>query len=202
MTLPQSPDNPKLLIVDDDRLVLAMLSKGLKNAGYNVAQASSAELALELIETFKPDLAVLDISMPGMSGLSLAARLTEYSPVPFIFLTAYADEETVREATRSGAIGYLVKPVDTAQLIPAIEAGLARATDIAQLQKSEQNLTHALSTSREISVAIGIIMARARLDQHGAFQSLRSQARRARQDMQTTAKTVISALETLNQFQP
>ncbi|MGE4126260.1 MAG: response regulator [Pusillimonas sp.] len=145
MTPAVSPDSPKLLIVDDDRLVLAMLSKGLKNAGYTVAQASSGEQALTIRDSFQPDLAVLDISMPGMSGLTLATRLTETNPIPFIFLTAYADEETVREATRCGAIGYLVKPVDTAQLIPAIEAGLARATEIAQLQKSEENLTHALS---------------------------------------------------------
>ncbi len=200
MTPAVSPDSPKLLIVDDDRLVLAMLSKGLKNAGYTVAQASSGEQALTIRDSFQPDLAVLDISMPGMSGLTLATRLTETNPIPFIFLTAYADEETVREATRCGAIGYLVKPVDTAQLIPAIEAGLARATEIAQLQKSEENLTHALSTSREISVAIGIIMERAKLDQHSAFQALRAQARNSRQDMQSMAKAIIDALETLNQF--
>ena len=200
MTLTASPDTPKLLIVDDDRLVLAMLSKGLKNAGYLVAEASSGEQALAIRDSFQPDLAVLDISMPGMSGLTLATRLAETEPIPFIFLTAYADEETVREATRCGAIGYLVKPVDTAQLIPAIEAGLARASDIAQLQRSEENLTHALSTSREISVAIGIIMERAQLDQHSAFQALRAQARRSRQDMQSMAKSIISALETLNQF--
>ncbi|MFA7624588.1 MAG: response regulator [Pusillimonas sp.] len=200
MTPAVSPDSPKLLIVDDDRLVLAMLSKGLKNAGYTVAQASSGEQALTIRDSFQPDLAVLDISMPGMSGLTLATRLTETNPIPFIFLTAYADEETVREATRCGAIGYLVKPVDTAQLIPAIEAGLARATEIAQLQKSEENLTHALSTSREISVAIGIIMERAKLDQHSAFQALRAQARNSRQDMQSMAKAIIGALETLNQF--
>lgn len=192
-------DSPQLLLVDDDRLVLAMLSKGLKNAGFNVLAASSGEQALTLSEANPPDLAILDISMPDMSGLTLAGRLTRLAPVPVIFLTAYADDDTVSEATRCGAIGYLVKPVDTAQLIPAVKAGLARYADIMQLQKSEENLTHALNTTREISIAIGIMMERARLDQQGAFQTIRTHARRSRQDMQSVAKSIISALELLNQ---
>ncbi|OXR50504.1 response regulator [Pusillimonas sp. T2] len=191
---------PHLLVVDDDRLVLATLSKGLKYAGFTVSEAYSGEQALQLLQDITPDLAILDISMPGVSGLDVARQLRANTQIPFIFLTAYGDEETVKEATESGAVGYLVKPIDTAQLIPAIKAGLARAADIVELQRSEAQLNHALESSREISIAVGIIMERARLDHEKAFQALRSQARRTRRQVQDLAKSLIAAHETLSQF--
>lgn len=197
---PSAAVKPHLLVVDDDRLVLATLSKGLKYAGFAVTEAYSGEQALQLLQDLTPDLAILDISMPGVSGLEVARQLRAETQVPFIFLTAYGDEETVKEATESGAVGYLVKPIDTAQLIPAIKAGLARAADIVELQRNEAHLNQALESSREISIAIGIIMERARLDHDRAFQALRAQARRTRRQVQDLAKSLIAAHETLSQF--
>jgi response regulator NasT len=194
------PSQRKLLVVDDDRLVLAMLSKGLKHANYEVVTACSGEQALNELENFSPDLAILDIGMPGVSGLDVARKLRSETTIPFLFLTAYGDHETVKEATASGAVGYLVKPVDTAQLIPAIEAGLARAGEIHTLQRSEEQLNQALNSSREISVAVGIIMERTRLDHEDAFQALRAQARSKRLPVHDLARTLIEAHETLNQF--
>jgi response regulator NasT len=189
-----------LMVVDDDRLVLSLLTKGLRHAGYEVSSAHSAERALELLQTTTPDLLILDISMPGISGLELARRLREQALAPFIFLTAYGDDETVREATAAGAVGYLVKPIDTAQLVPAVEAGLARAAEICELQKNEQTLNQALTATREISVAVGIIMERARTDRDSAFQALRSQARNSRVQVHELAQSLIAAHEMLNRF--
>lgn len=188
----------QLLIVDDDRLVLAMLSKGLRHAGYGVSQAQTGEQALEMLADSMPDLVILDIGMPGVSGLAVAHHLRQETRVPFMFLTAYGDDDTVREATESGAVGYLVKPVDTAQLVPAIEAGLARAADIQRLQSQGESLSRALTSSREISVAVGIIMERARVDERKAFEMLRAQARSGRRPLQDLARAVIDAHEMLN----
>lgn len=190
----------KLLVVDDDRLVLTMLSNGLKSANYEVVTASSGQEALDQLQTFTPDLVILDIGMTGVSGLDVARTLRVETTIPFLFLTAYADHETVEEATESGAVGYLVKPVDTAQLIPAIEAGLARACEIYHLQRTEDQLNQALSSSREISVAVGIIMERARLDHDDAFNALRSQARSTRQPVHELARSLIEAHNMLNRF--
>lgn len=190
----------KLLVVDDDRLVLAMLSSGLKHANYEVVTASSGKEAINRLESFIPDLAILDIGMADISGLDIGRKLRSETTIPFLFLTAYADQETVQAASECGAVGYLVKPVDTGQLIPAVEAGLARAVEIHALQRTESQLNQALSSSRAISVAVGIIMERARLDHDGAFQALRSQARRTRQPVHDLAQSLIKAHEILNQF--
>lgn len=192
------PARRELLIVDDDRLVLAMLSKGLRHAGYGVTEAQTGEQALDMLAGATPDLVILDIGMPGVSGLAVAHHLRRETRVPFMFLTAYGDEETVREATESGAVGYLVKPVETAQVVPAIEAGLARAADIARLESQGDSLTRALDSSRHISVAVGIIMERARVDERKAFEMLRSQARSARRPLQELARAIIEAHEMLN----
>jgi len=194
------PARQRVLIVDDDRLVLTVFSKGLRQAGYDVLEASSAEQALEIIAASTPDIAVLDVSMPGISGLELARRLRKTSAIPFIFLSAYGDNEIVREAVEHGAVGYLVKPVDTAQIVPSIEAGLARAADIANLHRNEEKLTSALLNSRETSIATGILMERFRLTRNQAFEKLRNHARQSRRTVHDVATELAQAQETLNQF--
>ena len=92
----------KVLLVDDDRLVLATLCKGLEQAGYAVQGCASAEEARRILAIERPDIAVLDLRMPGESGLDLARQLIEPPSVPFLFLTAYSEEEVVRQAVEQG----------------------------------------------------------------------------------------------------
>jgi response regulator NasT len=115
-----------ILVVDDDRLVLAALSEGLRAAGYRVTGAASGDDALAMASRNAPDLALLDVRMPGMDGIELGRRLRELADVPFLFLSAYGDRETVGQAVEEGALGYLVKPLDIAQILPAIDAALGR----------------------------------------------------------------------------
>lgn len=140
-----------ILTVDDDRVLLARLDVGMRKAGYEVLQATSAEQALELVAQRVPDLALLDISMPGMSGLELAQRLRRETSVPFMFLSSHANKDIVREAAEHGAIGYLVKPVDAKQLVPAVEAALLRAQEIRHLRSIGAELAAALATGRKVS---------------------------------------------------
>src|SRR3989338_11581859 len=145
----------KILLVDDDRLVLSTLSSGLSRAGYSVNTAESADDAEAFLASGeRPDLAILDVNMPGRSGLELAERLHSFDHIPFMLLTAYSDREIVDRASACGALGYLVKPVDTPQLLPAIKAALARAEDIQSLQATGRQLQEALDNEREISIAI------------------------------------------------
>jgi diguanylate cyclase (GGDEF)-like protein len=141
-----------ILTVDDDRVLLAVLYIGMRNAGYDIIQATSAEEALQLIQDRTPDLAILDISMPGgMSGLELAKQLRETTSIPFMFLTSHRGVDIVREAARNGAVGYLVKPVNMMHIIPAVEAALVRAAEIRQLQRIGAELTNALASGRRAS---------------------------------------------------
>ena len=103
----------KILVVDDDRLVLATVTHGLSQAGYEVIDADNGDDAILLAREHKPDLALLDIRMEGMSGFDVAAYLREHLHVPFMFLSAFADDDTVQQVKALGAVAYLVKPDGT-----------------------------------------------------------------------------------------
>ncbi|MDO8300660.1 diguanylate cyclase [Lacisediminimonas sp.] len=140
-----------ILTVDDDRVLLARLNAGMGRAGYEVLQATTAQEAIELLAQRVPDLALLDISMPGMSGMELARYLRRETSVPFMFLSSHVQDDIVRQAAEHGAIGYLVKPIDTTQLIPALEAALMRAQEISHLRLIGADLAAALATGRKVS---------------------------------------------------
>lgn len=192
----------KVLLVDDDRLVLATMTSGLEQAGYAVQACASAEAAQRILAVAHPDIAVLDVRMPGQSGLDLARYLREETDVPFIFLTAYSEGEIVRQAAENGALGYLVKPADIPQLVPAIEAALARAADLRHLRTTGEQLQTALNENREVSMAVGLIMERRKLDRQGAFEMLRTHARSQRRKIGEVAQEILAAAEVLNVNKP
>lgn len=192
-------ESKQLLLLDDDRLVQATLGEGLRQAGYRVVTASSVEEAEEVLAGGGIDLAILDVRMPGLTGLDLARRLhAADSEVPFIFLTAYSDEELVEQASEAGAMGYVVKPADPDRLVPAIEAAFARAVDARKLRETGRQLQTALDADRDVSLAIGIIMERRRLGRQEAFELLRGQARAERRKLIELAREVVLAAEKLN----
>ena len=115
----------KILVVDDDRLVLATVAHGLAQAGYEVIDADNGDDAILLARQHRPDLALLDIRMEGKSGFDVAAYLREYLQVPFMFLSAFADDETVQQVKALGAVAYLAKPLDIGQILPAVAAAFA-----------------------------------------------------------------------------
>ena len=185
-----------VLVVDDDRLVLAALAEGLRGAGYRVTGAASAEDALAAAGREVPDLALLDVRMPGMSGIELGGRLRE-AGVPFLYLSAYGDREAVENALDEGALGYLVKPLDIQQIVPSIEAALVRARDLRKLRETEAQLSAALSGTREISMAVGLLMMRDRLNREDAFELLRANARAQRRTVVEIAKELLGSAEKL-----
>jgi response regulator NasT len=197
LKLEETMTTPRILLVDDDRLVLATMSEGLRHHGFEVQTASSGEQALAQVESDPPQLAILDIRMPGMSGIETARYLKQDGRVPFMFLSAYGDEEVVREATEEGALGYLVKPVDVAQVVPSLRAALARAKDIAALKTNGTRLQIALNQNRETSMAVGLVMERYRLTREQAFEALRYHARSQRRKLEEVALDLISAAEQL-----
>jgi response regulator NasT len=184
-----------ILVVDDDRLVLAALAEGLRGAGYRVTGAGSGEDALASVARDAPDLALLDVRMPGMSGIELGRQLREQFGVPFLYLSAYGDQDMVQQAVSEGALGYLVKPLDIQQIAPSIEAALTRADEIGMLRKGEEQLNRALTGSREISMAVGLLMMRDRINRDQAFDLLRSNARSRRRPIAEIAEQLLSSAE-------
>lgn len=188
----------KILIVDDDRVILNILAEGLRELGYEVSTSVSGVDALKLVREAAHDLAILDMRMPEMSGLELARVLKVENLAPFVFLSAFGDENDVRDASEAGALGYLVKPVDIPQLVPFIEAAMARGREIDMLRNTTDQLQQALRVEQKTRTAVGIIMERKGLDRQEAFELLRARARAQRRKIGEVADELIAALEGMN----
>lgn len=191
---PTGPKRGHVLLVEDDRLVLVTVARGLRDAGFLVDTAESAEDAQEwLAQGCRPDLALLDMCMPGEDGLWLAQRLRELDRVPFLIFSAYGEAEFVRRASALGALAYLVKPLDVAQLVPALETALERAREWHAMREAQADLQAALDADRDISVAVGLAMAYHRLPRAQAFDLLRKSARTQRRKLADVARQLIAA---------
>ena len=116
----------RILVVDDDRLVLATVTHGLMQAGYDIINADNGDDAILLARQHRPDLALLDIRMEGKSGFDVAATLRDAYRIPFMFLSAFSDPATLAQVQALGALAYLVKPLDVGQIVPAVEAAFVR----------------------------------------------------------------------------
>lgn len=176
----------RILIADDDRLVLLTLADGLREAGFEVIEASDGLQALALCRDKTLALALLDIRMPGLDGLELARRLRDETTVPFLFLSAYDDEEFVQRAAEIGALGYLVKPLTVAAMLPTVRTALARAHEI-------NGLKGAIDSNRTIATAVGMLMRDHGIDQARAFAKLRQQARDQRRKLVDLARGMVEA---------
>jgi response regulator NasT len=200
--MPESSPRPLVLLVDDDRLVLATLGSGLRQAGYEVIEAANGHEALLRVRERTPDLALVDVRMPEVSGIELTRQLQANADVPVLFLSAYSDAETVSQAAEHGALGYLVKPLDVTQIVPAIEAALRRAAEIRALKERGAQLQTALSQGREAAMAVGILMERFKLDRDDAFDALRTYARSERKKLRDVAAGLVTAVEGVNTVVP
>jgi two-component system, response regulator PdtaR len=199
MVLKAASNDKTLLLVDDDRLVLITLAQGLSDKGYKILTAESVDEAEVLLSSGeRPDLAILDVNMPGKNGLYLAERLLSFDHIPFIFLSAYSNQAFVERATECGALGYMIKPIDSPQLVPTIEAALARAKELRHLKNTERDLQTALDNERLVSVAVGITMMQYRLERKAAFELLRNAARSQRRKLAEIATDVVASVEKLN----
>lgn len=182
-----------ILLVEDDRLVLHTIAKGLRAAGFRTLEADSGEMAAHLCLKDRPDLAVLDMRLSGMSGIDFARWLKTTLGVPFLIFSAYDDTEIVEDAAELGALGYLVKPLDVPQMLPTIRTALQRAQEIQKLQQAELDLSTALKTSRCISMAIGLLMQRFEIGADASFDALRAYCRSQRLRMIDVATQIVES---------
>ena len=183
-----------ILVVDDDRLVLATLAHGLSQAGYDVIDADNGDDAILLAREHRPDLALLDIRMQGKSGFDVAAYLREHDHTPFMFLSAFADEQTAAQVKALGAVAYLVKPLDIGQILPVVDTAFAnlgvRAADAAVAADPAM-------PAPEVLMAVGVLMHRYSLTRAAAFERLHRMAAAESMTMPAQANRLLEAVELL-----
>ncbi|WP_422017128.1 response regulator [Roseateles sp.] len=190
----------KVLVVDDDRLVLATLSYGLTQAGFEVIDADNGDDAILLAREHRPELALLDIRMEGLTGFDVAAYLREYLQTPFMFLSAFADEATVAKVKELGAVAYLVKPLDISQIVPAVEAAFARTATPAAAPapaKPAAEPSELPTVLDPTSMAVGVLMHRYSLPRDEALARLTSLAAADGHSLPEQARRVVDAVELL-----
>jgi len=184
---------PLVMVVDDDRLVLATLVAGLKQAGLEVIETDNGDDAILLARKHKPKLAILDMRMQGKSGMDVARYLAANTDTGFMFLSAFGDSDIVDEAMKMGALGYLVKPVDVRQIVPAVRAALSRSDDEKVKQPSKPT-----GEGRDELIAIGILMGSFRLDYDLALEKLHAQAKTEGKQVSELAADMVNAANRLN----
>ena len=166
--------------------------------------ADNGDDAILLAREHRPDLALLDIRMEGMSGFDVAAYLREYLQTPFMFLSAFADDDTVAKVKALGAVAYLVKPLDIHQIVPAVEAAFAKRSDrpAAAAAPEVQPAPLALPAGTEalqqlVPIALGILMHRYSLSRQEALSRLRRLADAESRSLNEQAQRLIEAVELL-----
>ena len=186
----------KILVVDDDRLVLATVTHGLTEAGFEVIDADNGSEAILLAREHRPDLALLDIRMEGKSGFDVAEVLRDKYRIPFMFLSAFADDATKARVQDLGAVAYLVKPLEVNRIVPTVEAALQRlhgaaAPAVAPAPVARDPLAD------PVALAVGALMHRHSLARADAWQRLQRLAAEQGLSVAAQAERVLAAIEEL-----
>jgi len=185
------PSPVRIVVAEDEALIRMDLVEMLAEAGYDVlAQASDGAQAIELVKAHKPDLAIRDVKMPILDGISAAEEIISLCPV--LMLTAFSQRELVDRARDAGVMAYVLKPFTINDLVPAIEIAISRHTQMRSLADEVADLHQRLETRKTIDRAKGILMAALNLTEPQAFSWIQKAAMDRRLTMREVAEAVIS----------
>jgi len=189
---PVRPKSPiRIVVAEDEALIRMDLVEMLREAGYEVVgEAADGAQAIELAQLHKPDLAILDVKMPVLDGISAAEKIINIAPV--LMLTAFSQRELVERARDAGVMAYVVKPFSIGDLIPAIEIAISRHTQMRSLADEVADLHERLETRKLIDRAKGILMQALNLSEPEAFSWIQRAAMDRRLTMKEVAAAVIS----------
>ncbi|ASY17163.1 ANTAR domain-containing response regulator [Candidatus Planktophila versatilis] len=181
----------RILVAEDEALIRMDLVEMLQEAGYEViAQATNGEEAIALALEHQPDLAILDVKMPVLDGISAAEKIIATAPV--LMLTAFSQRELIDRARDAGVMAYVVKPFTIGDLVPAIEIAISRHTQMQSLALEVADLHERLETRKIIDRAKGILMKALNLSEPEAFSWIQRAAMDRRLSMKEVAQAVIS----------
>ena len=191
MNIERTQEPVRIVVAEDEALIRMDLVEMLGEAGYLVvAQASDGAEAIALVAEHKPDLAILDVKMPILDGISAAEEIIATCPV--LMLTAFSQRELVDRARDAGVMAYVLKPFTINDLVPAIEIAISRHVQMKTLAEEVADLHDRLETRKIIDRAKGILMAALNLTEPQAFSWIQKAAMDRRLSMKEVAQAVIS----------
>ena len=181
----------KILVAEDETIIRLDLVEMLTDAGYEVvAQAENGAIAIEMAKKYQPDLAILDVKMPEVDGITAAEQIISISPV--LMLTAFSQRELVERARDAGVMAYVVKPFSIGDLVPAIEIAISRHRQMKTLEAEVADLYERLETRKTIDRAKGILMKAMNLSEPESFNWIQKTAMDRRISMKQVAQAIIS----------
>jgi response regulator NasT len=182
----------RVVIAEDEALIRLDLKEMLEEEGYSVvAEAADGETAVEKVTALRPDLAILDVKMPILDGISAAERIAADRITPVVILTAFSQRELVERARDAGAMAYLVKPFTKADLVPAIEMAVSRYTEIKALDEEVNTLKDRLEVRKLLDRAKGLLQSEHGLTEPQAFRWIQKTSMDQRLAMRAVAERVL-----------
>ena len=182
----------RVVIAEDEALIRLDLKEMLEEEGYSViAEAGDGEAAVEWVTSLRPDLAIFDVKMPVLDGISAAERIAADRIAPIVILTAFSQRELVERARDAGAMAYLVKPFTKADLVPAIEMAVSRFTEIRALDSEVNTLRERLEVRKLLDRAKGLLQSEHGMTEPQAFRWIQKTSMDRRLTMRKVAEAVI-----------
>ena len=188
---PAERSAPRLLIAEDEAIIRLDLKEMLEEEGYAVVgEAADGEAALRLAREQSPDLVIMDVKMPGMDGLTAAGKIVDEQLGAVLILTAFSQRDLVQRAAEAGAMGYLVKPFQKSDLMPAIDIALARHAQLSAVRGESANLSEQLATRKAVDKAKGRLMDGQGMSEADAFRHIQKRAMNERRSMRAIADEI------------
>jgi len=183
----------RVVIAEDEAIIRLDLRETLEEEGYEVvAETGRGDKAVELVREHRPDLAILDIKMPGVDGLEASRLISGEKLCPVVLLTAFSQREIVEQARDAGALAYIVKPFQKSDLVPAIEVALGRFREIQLLASEVGALEEQLETRKVIDRAKGVLMDKSGLSESDAYAFIQRAAMSERARMRDIADRILA----------
>jgi AmiR/NasT family two-component response regulator len=188
----------RIAVADDEPDMRDYYQTVLPRLGHDVvAVASNGRELLQKCLQSQPELVILDIKMPELDGIEVAAELYRTQPVPVILVSAFHDAELIARAEADHILAYLVKPITQADLQPAIALAARRFEQFGELQREANSLRQALEDRKVIERAKGILMKRSGLAEDEAFRRMQKLASQKNQKLVEVARSLVTADEAL-----
>ena len=183
----------KILIAEDEAIIRLDLKESLEAEGYEVVgETGRGDEVIGLVRSLEPDLVILDIKMPGMTGIQAAEIITEEGLAAVILLTAFSQQELVQQASNAGVLAYLVKPFQRSDLVPSIELALGRFKEITVLKEEKTLLENNLESRKVIDRAKGMLTDKYGLKESDAYRYIQKKAMTERTTMKDIAETILT----------
>ncbi|HXY93414.1 MAG TPA: response regulator [Acidimicrobiia bacterium] len=187
----------RVVVAEDEAIIRLDVSELLAEEGYEVvAQTGRGDEAVELVRELHPDLAILDIKMPGLDGLAAARVIAGERLAAVLILTAFSQRDLVEEARDAGALAYLVKPFQRSDLVPAIEIALGRFAELSALEREVDDWKARLEARKTVDRAKGRLMDQHGMTEQAAWRFLQQQAMTNRVQVGEVAQRVVDGVLT------